>query len=137
MCKFPPRSCGDSRIRFVTPPEMGKVELSHHQSIFLRLVLFEKATHPDSGPRKHHTGENGRIVAACGDQYEAMPDRVLKPQVLPHMKDDACRVKDAACREKPKAQARESRCNRLIKGRTTPTEEQVENNGQAIEATGQ
>src|SRR5664280_2655354 len=27
-CKFPPRSCGDSRIRFVTLPEMGKVELS-------------------------------------------------------------------------------------------------------------
>src|ERR1017187_565972 len=66
-----------------------------------------------------------------------MPDCVLKPQVLPHMEDDAGRVKDAACREKPKAQARESRCNRLVKDRTTPTEEQVENNGQAIEAPGQ
>ena len=29
MCKFPPRSCGDSRIRFVTLPEMGKVELRY------------------------------------------------------------------------------------------------------------
>lgn len=27
MCKFPPRSCADSRIRFATLPEMGKVEL--------------------------------------------------------------------------------------------------------------
>ena len=76
-------------------------------------------------------------MAACGDQYEAMPDRFLKPQGLPHMKDDACRVNDATCREKPKAQARESHCNRRVKDRTTPTEEQVENNGQAIEATGQ
>jgi hypothetical protein len=42
-------------------------------------------------------------VAACGDQYEAMPDRVLKSQVLPRMEDNAGRVKDAACREKPKA----------------------------------
>src|SRR5450830_1983156 len=66
-----------------------------------------------------------------------MPDRVVKPQVLPHMKDDQCHVKDAASREKRKAQARESRGNRLGKDRTTPTEEQVENNGQAIEATGQ
>jgi hypothetical protein len=53
------------------------------------------------------------------------------------MKDDACRVKDAACREKPKAQARESGCNRLVKDHTTPTQEQVEKNGQAIEATRQ
>src|ERR1019366_40195 len=27
MWKFPPRSCEDSRIRFVPLPEMGKVEL--------------------------------------------------------------------------------------------------------------
>src|SRR5208282_3662591 len=102
-----------------------------------RLVSSKKVTHRCSSPRRRYTVENGRIVAACGDQYEAMPDRVLKPQVLPHVKDDAYRVKDAACREKPKAQARESRCNRLVKDHTTPTQEQVEKNGQAIEATRQ
>ncbi len=38
----------------------------------------EKVTHRSSSPRQHYTVENGRIVAACRDQYEAMPDRVLK-----------------------------------------------------------
>src|ERR1035437_8360839 len=37
MWKFPPRSCGDSRIRFVTLPEMGKVQLRVHQYIDLAL----------------------------------------------------------------------------------------------------
>ena len=56
--------------------------------------------------------ENGPIVAACSNQHEAMPDRGLKPQALPPMKDDTYRVNDAAYREKP----------RLTLGRTVAIE---------------
>src|ERR1035437_9819166 len=36
-----------------------------------------------------HTAKNGRIMTTCGDQYKAMPDRILKPQALPSMEYDA------------------------------------------------
>src|SRR5664279_2442224 len=36
-----------------------------------------------------HTAKNSRIMTTCGDQYKAMPDRILKPQALPSMEYDA------------------------------------------------
>jgi hypothetical protein len=40
-------------------------------------------------------------VAAGGDQHEQMPNRILKSQALPAMKNNAYRIKRASCRKKP------------------------------------
>ena len=39
-------------------------------------------------------------MTACSDQYEGMPDHILKSQTPPHMKDHPHGVKRAAYREK-------------------------------------
>ena len=38
------------------------------------------------------TSQHRRIVAARSEQHEAVPDRILKPELLPHMKDRAQRI---------------------------------------------
>ena len=45
--------------------------------------------------------EDRRIMATCREQYKTMPDRVVKAQALPDMKERAERVKNASDREKP------------------------------------
>src|SRR5882672_254522 len=75
--------------------------------------------------------------AKCGSQYKGVPDRILKSQTPPRIKDDAYGVERSACREKPNAQTRESGHDRLVNNRATPTKKQVENDGQTIKATRQ
>src|SRR5262249_19129674 len=53
--------------------------------------------------RPEQASEDRRIMATCREQNKTMPDRVLKAQALPHMKERAERVEDAPDREKPKA----------------------------------
>jgi len=48
-----------------------------------------------SSPPILHTKEHSRIVTACGDQYENIPDHILKSQTPPHIKDHAHGVKRA------------------------------------------
>src|ERR1017187_5790545 len=57
MWKFPPRSCGDSRIRFVTLPEMGKVELSSVDG---------------AGNRADGSGGRLRLLAFCSEVIAAL-----------------------------------------------------------------
>src|SRR6516164_3517028 len=45
--------------------------------------------------------EDRRIMATCREQYKTMPDRVVKAQALPDMKERAERVENASDREKP------------------------------------
>jgi hypothetical protein len=45
--------------------------------------------------------EDRRIMATRRKQHKTMPDRVLKAQALPDMKERAERVEDAPDREKP------------------------------------
>jgi hypothetical protein len=45
--------------------------------------------------------EDRRIMATCCEQHKRMPDRVVKAQALPGMKERAERVENAPDREKP------------------------------------
>jgi len=45
--------------------------------------------------------EDRRIMATCREQHKTMPDRVVKAQVLPDMKERTKRVENAPNREKP------------------------------------
>src|SRR6516162_7841960 len=45
--------------------------------------------------------EDRRIMATCREQYKTMPDRVVKAQALPDMKERTKRVENAPDREKP------------------------------------
>jgi hypothetical protein len=99
--------------------------------------MLKSETFFNSSPAIRHTIEYSRIVTACGDQHENMPDRILKSQTPPRIKDHADRVKHAACREKPDAQTRESRHDRLVNNRATPAKKQIEGNGDTIKATRQ
>jgi len=40
-------------------------------------------------------------MATCREQHKTMPDRVVKAQVLPDMKESTKRVENAPNREKP------------------------------------
>src|SRR5262249_41353924 len=51
--------------------------------------------------RPGQASEDRRIMATCRKQHKTMPDRVLKAQALPDMKERAERVEDAPDREKP------------------------------------
>ena len=62
---------------------------------------------------------------------------ILKAQALPHMKDDAHRVQHAACREKPESKGWERDNHGLIGHHATPTQKQIENDRNAIEAAWQ
>ena len=69
-----------------------------------------------------------------GKKHEGMPNRILKAQALPHMKDNAHRVQHAACREKPESKGWERGNHGFIGHHATPTQKQIENNRNAIEA---
>ena len=45
--------------------------------------------------------EDRRIMATCREQHKTMPDRVVKAQALPDMKERTKRVENAPDREKP------------------------------------
>jgi hypothetical protein len=81
--------------------------------------------------------ENSRIVAACSNEHKAMPNRILKSQALPSMKNDTYRVNDTASCKEPEAYAWKSRCDWPEYERARPTQEKIENQRQAIETTRQ
>jgi hypothetical protein len=51
--------------------------------------------------RPGQASEDRRIMATCREQHKNMPDRVVKAQALPDMKERTKRVENAPDREKP------------------------------------
>jgi hypothetical protein len=51
--------------------------------------------------RPGQASEDRRIMATCREQHKTMPDRVVKAQTLPDMKERTKRVENAPDREKP------------------------------------
>ncbi len=76
-------------------------------------------------------------MTARREQHEGMPNRVLKAQAFPKMKDDTYRIKRAARCEKPQCRAGERGDDGPTKHHSAPTEEEVENNRHAVEAAWQ
>ena len=54
-----------------------------------------------SCPSKYRVSKDRCVMTARGEKHEGMPDRVVKTQAPPKMKDDTHRIQHAACREKP------------------------------------
>jgi len=55
----------------------------------------------DQALRPCQTSKDRRIMATRCEQHKTMPDRVVKAQAPPDMKQRAKRVEDAANREQP------------------------------------
>jgi len=54
-------------------------------------------------PYKQRVSKDRCVVTARREKHEAMPDRFLKTQAPPEMKDDTHRIQHTACREKPES----------------------------------
>jgi hypothetical protein len=50
---------------------------------------------------REQAGEHSGIMATCREQDKTMPDRVVKAQALPKMKERAERVENTPARKKP------------------------------------
>jgi hypothetical protein len=81
--------------------------------------------------------ENSRIVAACSNEHKAMPNRILKSQALPSMKNDTYRVDDTASCKEPEAYAWKSRCDCVKYDAPGPAQEKIKKKRQSIETTRQ
>ena len=87
---------------------------------------------PNSGQPKR-TGDRA-VMTGGGDQHEAVPDRVLIPQLRPHVEDDADGIQDAA-KQDQKDRALRKRGGQLLKDEeSAPAEKQVERDRGTIEA---
>src|SRR5882672_1179234 len=70
--------------------------------------------------------EHGRVVAGRAQEHEGMPDRVLKTQPLPGMKDHAEAVQRCAREHEPQRHGGHSRRNRVIEHDAAPAHRQIE-----------
>jgi hypothetical protein len=55
------------------------------------------AKYVELAPLRDQRREYGGVVAERRDKHEAVPDRILKAQAAPGVKDDAHRIEHAAC----------------------------------------
>src|SRR6266849_4578392 len=88
-----------------------------------------------SGARRQ-AGENRRVVAPGREQHKAVPDGVLKAQLLPGMKERAQGIENAADCEQPQARARENGRQIVVSDDPAPSQQKVESNGEAVEPAG-
>src|SRR6202140_612968 len=73
----------------------------------------------------HYEIEHGGVVAARSQQHEGMPDRVLKSQPLPGMKDDPETVEQAAGHDKPHGQGRQQHQAFVVDHEPAPAHPQI------------
>src|SRR6516165_5792786 len=86
-----------------------------------------------SCPRQDRVFKDRCVVTTGGEKHECVPDRVLKAQAPPNVKDESRRIHHPSCREKPDSQTGKRGNNGLVGRHTTPTENQIESHGCAIE----
>ena len=91
----------ERRARVVAEVELGKVAM---QVLFLAMGWYPIGSwseHAEGRLCPGQASEDRRIMTTCREQYKTMPDRVVKAQALPDVKERAERVENASDREKP------------------------------------
>src|SRR4030081_1666378 len=81
--------------------------------------------------------EYGGVMAGRAEQHEGVPDRVLKTQPLPGMKDYAEAVERSARDHEPKRQAGKHRGHGVIEHGAAPAHRQIEADRDAVVAARQ
>src|SRR4030088_1813558 len=77
--------------------------------------------------------EDGRVMAGRAEQHKGMPDRVLKTQPLPGMKDNPETIEHAAKRDVPQRQRRPRPPHRVVEHEAAPAHRQIEPDRQPVE----
>src|ERR1700730_10120572 len=77
--------------------------------------------------------EHGGIMAGRAEQHEVVPDRVLKSQALPGMKDDPETVEQTAGRNEPQRQRRQRHHHGVVQHEAAPAHRQIEPDREPVE----
>src|SRR3954447_21316216 len=84
-----------------------------------------------------HEIEHGGVMASRAEQYEGMPDCILKAQALPGVEDDAQAVQRAANDHEPQRHARQRRHHGVIEHDSAPAHGEIKSHRQPVETAGQ
>src|ERR1700730_16297068 len=77
--------------------------------------------------------EHGGVMAGGAEQHEGVPDRVLKSQALPGMKDDPETVEQTAGRNAPQRQRRQRHHHGVVQHEAAPSHRQIEPDREPVE----
>src|SRR5712675_3618217 len=80
-----------------------------------------------------HEIEHGGVMTGRAEQYEGMPDRILKAQPLPGVEDDAETVQRAADDHEPQRHGRQRRHHGVIEHESAPADRQIESHREPVE----
>src|ERR1700731_3546132 len=73
------------------------------------IVTLRLLENPILGKSGQNEIEHGAVVTRCAQQHKTMPDRVLKAQPLPRVKDNPETIEQATGDNQPQRQLRERR----------------------------